>query len=73
MHFSWPVIAAQVVVLYATYVLGSWLLSPLRRFPGPRFASFSRLWHIYHIIKGKQNLVLVDLHDKHGEPCYTIL
>lgn len=64
--FSWPV-AAQVLVLLATWILGAWLLSPLQRIPGPTLASFSRLWHIIYIVRGDQNTTLADLHDKHGQ------
>lgn len=70
MNFSWPVVGAQLLVLFATWILGSWLLSPLRRIPGPGLASFSRLWHIIHIIKGDQNVVLDDLHERYGESCW---
>ncbi|KAK3988704.1 cytochrome P450 [Cladorrhinum sp. PSN332] len=39
---------------------------PLRDIPGPPLASVSRLWHIYHILKGDQNLALIELHEKRG-------
>ena len=67
MHFSWQTVAAQVLILVATWIFGSWLLSPLRRIPGPTLASFSRLWHIIHIFRGDQNTVLDELHEKYGE------
>ncbi|KFH47378.1 Pisatin demethylase-like protein [Hapsidospora chrysogenum ATCC 11550] len=66
MHFSWQTVAAQVLILVATWIFGSWLLSPLRRIPGPTLASFSRLWHIIHIFRGDQNTVLDELHEKYG-------
>lgn len=40
--------------------------SPIRHVPGPFLAKFTRLWHIYTILAGKQNLKLVELHKKHG-------
>lgn len=63
---SGPVVAAQLLVLVGSWVAGAWFLSPLRTFPGPTWASFTRLWHIYWIVNGNQNVVLRDLHDKHG-------
>lgn len=63
---SWPVIGAQALILIFSWFVGSWLFSPLRDIPGPTLASFSRLWHIIHIVRGDQNVELVDLHEKHG-------
>ncbi|CAG2000634.1 unnamed protein product [Fusarium graminearum] len=34
--------------------------------PGPFAASFTRLWHMNHILKGDQNLELIRLHEKLG-------
>ncbi|VUC31721.1 unnamed protein product [Clonostachys rosea] len=58
---SWLLVLTQLLVL-----LVSWLVSPLRDIPGPALASFSRLWHIIHIVRGDQNVELDALHDKHG-------
>lgn len=60
-------LVAAGIALVATWYVGSWLLSPhLRGIPGPTSAAWTRLWHINHIVKGDQNVVLVDLHEKHG-------
>ncbi|KAK4159610.1 cytochrome P450 [Cladorrhinum sp. PSN259] len=48
------------IILYRRF------LHPLRGIPGPALASVSRLWHLYHILKGDQNLALIALHEKHG-------
>ncbi|KAL2150091.1 hypothetical protein VTH82DRAFT_7767 [Thermothelomyces myriococcoides] len=63
---SWPAVAVQLLV--ATFSILAWrlYLSPLANIPGPFLASFSRLWHIRHILLGDQNLQLVRLHEKHG-------
>jgi hypothetical protein len=39
---------------------------PISDIPGPFLASLTRLWHMIHIVKGDQNLQLLELHDKHG-------
>lgn len=73
---SWPLLVVTFSVVIVGWVVGSWLTSPLREFPGPSLASFSRLWHVTQIVRGNQNVVLDELHDKHGEtsphchPCF---
>lgn len=61
------IVAAQVSVLTLNLII-LWrrFFSPLKAIPGPPLASFSRFWHIYRIIKGDQNVQLVNLHDKYG-------
>lgn len=68
---SWPVVAAQLLVLLVSWVVASKFLSPLRDIPGPTLASFSRLWHIIHIVRGDQNVELIALHDKLGRLQWT--
>ncbi|KAK3112206.1 hypothetical protein LTR53_011770 [Teratosphaeriaceae sp. CCFEE 6253] len=41
-------------------------LSPLRHFPGPFWASITRLWIAYHNIKGDECEVELALHRRHG-------
>ncbi|KAI0023368.1 cytochrome P450 [Xylariomycetidae sp. FL0641] len=40
--------------------------SPLASLPGPVCASLTRLWHLFHIMKGDNNLATIALHQKHG-------
>lgn len=40
--------------------------SPISHIPGPYLASVSRLWHLKQIWSGKQNMKLVEQHDKYG-------
>lgn len=42
-------------------------LHPLSDVPGPFAARLTRLWLIFRILKGDQNLTLVRMHDKYGE------
>ena len=39
---------------------------PLRRFPGPRAAALSKLWHVYHTTNCQNHLLLDDLHHRFG-------
>ncbi|KAK4247263.1 cytochrome P450 [Corynascus novoguineensis] len=63
---TWPAIAVQLLVAVLTLLAWRRYLSPLANVPGPFAASFSRWWHIRHILIGDQNLQLVKLHEKHG-------
>ena len=41
--------------------------SSLRHIPGPFFASFSKAWQIYHVIKGDTEKVILELHKQYGQ------
>jgi hypothetical protein len=40
---------------------------PLRRVPGPFWASLTRLWWIRVAVSGKQHIVHVQCHEKYGQ------
>lgn len=42
-------------------------MSPISNIPGPFLASFSRLWLIQTLRRGKAASELADLHEKHGK------
>lgn len=65
-RLTWPVTVTSLALGLLAVIFARRFLTPIRDIPGPFFASFSRLWHIYHIIKGDQNLRLVELHEQHG-------
>ncbi|KAI5458779.1 cytochrome P450 [Mariannaea sp. PMI_226] len=46
--------------------IGSYFASPLRKYPGPFLAKFTRLWYLYQASTGDSHLVLQDLHRKYG-------
>ncbi|KEF55246.1 uncharacterized protein A1O9_08900 [Exophiala aquamarina CBS 119918] len=52
-----------MIVLYLIHVRYN---TPLRRVPGPFLASLTRLWKVKTIFTARQELVLLDLHRKHG-------
>ncbi|KAI1340026.1 cytochrome P450 [Xylariaceae sp. FL0016] len=64
--FSYRGILTFIVLLFAVFTKRVYF-APISQIPGPRFASFSRLWHIRQILKGHQNLSLIEQHDKHGQ------
>lgn len=42
-------------------------LHPLSRYPGPRLAAISPLFHLLWDIQGRQHSIIKDLHDKYGD------
>lgn len=59
----WIVLAVSLLV---TRVLYKRYASPLRKYPGPFLASFSRLWKVYSTATGRTHLQHIDLHKKYG-------
>lgn len=57
------VLIATVIVLIA---IRRRFFSPISSVPGPFWASITRLWHLRQVASGKQNLKLLEEHDKHG-------
>jgi len=69
---NWVAVVPQALLgLVFTTIIYRRFFSPIRNIPGPAFASISRFWHIYHIIKGDQNLALIKQHEKHGKQKMT--
>ncbi|GFF61337.1 pisatin demethylase [Aspergillus udagawae] len=60
-----PFFGALCAALVIWYLV-TYLISPLRRFPGPILAGWTNLWRIYHVRKGKMQILTMDLHKKYG-------
>lgn len=60
----------QTLVLIATFIVLTVVhrrfFSPISSIPGPLLASITRLWHLRQVASGKQNLKLIEQHEKHG-------
>ena len=63
---SWPSLIIELTVLIVATALHRRYLNDLSVIPGPFWASITRLWHVWVILEGKQNLRLKVLHEKHG-------
>ncbi|KXX73194.1 Pisatin demethylase [Madurella mycetomatis] len=63
---TWALIAKTFLLGVISVIVYRRFFHPLKDVPGPALASVSRMWHIYHILKGDQNLELVGLHEKYG-------
>jgi len=58
-------IVAVISILYV--FLESWLRPGLRSIPGPWLAKFSNIWRFYDVAKGRPDITLYKLHEKHGD------
>ncbi|RYP11870.1 hypothetical protein DL767_011273 [Monosporascus sp. MG133] len=59
----WPVLVPIFLIFRALYKRYA---SPLRRYPGPFLASFSRLWKVISTVKGQTNHDHIQLHQRYG-------
>jgi hypothetical protein len=64
-------IALSYTVFYATLLLSIVLyrispFHPLAKFPGPRLARVSQLWHTFIVSEGKRHQYFKELHSKNG-------
>ncbi|PNP55721.1 hypothetical protein FNYG_15462 [Fusarium nygamai] len=64
---SWTGLVLGLVLLIVPIALHRRYFSNLSDIPGPLWASVTRLWHVWIILEGKQNLRLKALHRKHGQ------
>ena len=65
MHFTLVLLA--VLIVFCSVFIKRRLFSPLSKYPGPLFASYSRLWYTYVSWRGTQHDVFPRLHEKHGD------
>ncbi|KAG9250652.1 cytochrome P450 [Emericellopsis atlantica] len=63
---SWPSLVVQLAIALVAIAIRRRYLSELSDIPGPFWASITRLWHVFVILEGQQNLRLKALHRKHG-------
>lgn len=64
--------SSRIFVVYVFSIFASMsiyrsLFHKLRRFPGPFFARFSKLWHLFHCLGSKNYMLLEKLHDQYGD------
>lgn len=64
---SFPSIAVSVISGLLSVFIWRLFLIPISDVPGPKWASVTRLWHMYQIWTGHQNLTILELHEKHGK------
>ncbi|KAI3572087.1 cytochrome P450 [Fusarium oxysporum f. sp. albedinis] len=64
---SWPGFITELALLVFAIAVHRRYFSNLSDIPGPFWASVTRLWHVWIILEGKQNVRLKALHRKHGQ------
>jgi hypothetical protein len=55
-----------LVTFILAFILKRRYLSPLRRFPGPFWASVTRWWLVHQIFRGDHEKTMLRLHAKYG-------
>jgi hypothetical protein len=63
LYYSIPLF---IVVFFLAFVIKRRYLSPLRRFPGPFWASVTRWWLVHQIFRGDHEKTMLRLHAKYG-------
>jgi len=58
-------VVAPVVTLFVWFTV-SWLVSPLRKYPGPFLAGYTNLWRLWAVRTRKYHHVIEALHKKYG-------
>jgi hypothetical protein len=58
-------LVGTTLILY--FLLQSWLKPGLRSIPGPALAKFSNIWRFHDVAKGRPDITLYNLHQKHGD------
>ncbi|KAJ5355855.1 hypothetical protein N7517_010464 [Penicillium concentricum] len=59
-------LALFVTIFFASRFLWNYLRSPLKSFPGPKLASFTNLWRMQDVAKGRCDITHNKLHRIHG-------
>lgn len=57
---------AYILLSFAYQIVYYRFLHPLRDFPGPFWASVTRLWITYHNVKGDEPMTFQQLHRRYG-------
>lgn len=62
---QWLLISSAVVILVT--LTKTYCTKGLSRYPGPLLANFTDAWRFFSVLRGKSQLDLRTLHDKHGQ------
>jgi hypothetical protein len=63
LYYTIPLV---IVTIFLGFIIKRRYLSPLRRFPGPFWASVTRWWLVRQIFRGDHEKAMLRLHAKHG-------
>jgi hypothetical protein len=62
-----PILGAYLFGLYSSIVIYRASFHRTRKFPGPKLAGLTKLWHVWQSRNSKNFLVLQRLHERYGE------
>ncbi|OQE45044.1 hypothetical protein PENCOP_c002G01393 [Penicillium coprophilum] len=61
-----PKLALSVALLVVSHFLWNYIRSPLKSFPGPSLASFTNIWRMQDVFKGRCDITQIKLHRMYG-------
>jgi len=67
LSWIWHHILLIVFASTLNFFIATWLKPGLRSLPGPWLAKFSDIWRYYDVAKGRSDITLYKLHQKHGD------
>lgn len=59
-------LALSAVILFVSRCLWNYARSPLKSFPGPSATSFTNIWRLQDVFRGRCDITQTALHRKHG-------
>lgn len=62
-----PSAIGYLLGLYASIITYRVFFHRLRRFPGPKLASISKLWHVYNTLDARNHKLLHGIHEQYGD------
>ncbi|KAF9889442.1 hypothetical protein FE257_007344 [Aspergillus nanangensis] len=65
-QLMWQVVVVGVVSYWAAWVFYTRWFHPLSRYPGPFWASVSRVWTVLHVYRGEAETEQRKLHERYG-------
>ena len=64
--FCIAIIFVATVVSIAKWAV-NWLISPLKKVPGPQIASLTDIWRLRNALSGREEVINLELHEKYGK------
>lgn len=64
---------AVFIVYWTLWIIYARWLHPLAKFPGPFWASISRVWTVLHVLPGDAEKAQKKLHERYGGNIYQVI
>lgn len=66
-------VLAVFIVYWTLWIIYARWFHPLAKFPGPFWASISRVWTVLHVLPGDAEKTQKKLHERYGGDIYQII